>query len=131
MVRGDSAAAQSRLAEAARQAPLGFPQGQTATRTRASRKSGCASKPISSDAPKVLVAELTEQADGTASTYGGWSGPPSRPPSKPWPDGYRDHLDPAALSPHIGTMTTLLDTLRAFELKIYGTFFDAVLGPGC
>ena len=44
--------------------------------------------------------------------------------------GAADHLDPAALSPDIGTMTTLLDTLRAFELKIYGTFFDAVLGPG-
>jgi hypothetical protein len=37
-------------------------------------------------------------------------------------------LDPAALSAHIATITTLVDTWRTFELLMYVTSYDAVLG---
>jgi predicted ATPase len=39
-----------------------------------------------------------------------------------------DDPDPTVLSAHIATMTSFLDTLRTFELLMYVTYFDAVLG---
>ena len=49
--------------------------------------------------------------------------------STPWPHSAPTTY-PAVLAAHIGTMTTLLDTMRAIELNIYITFYGASLG-GC
>ena len=37
-------------------------------------------------------------------------------------------VDPTALAAHVATITTLLDTLRAFEANIFSTPIDGVLG---
>ena len=133
MVRGDSAGAEAELAEAARRAEqLGFPQGQYSDAYTRFAKIWLRIEADQLGRAEVLVAELTEQAERHGFDLWRLVGATEQATVKALAQmGAADHLDPAALSPHIGTMTTLLDTLRAFELKIYGTFFDAVLGPGC
>ena len=80
------------------------------------------------DRAAVLAADLIELAERHGFDQWRLVGPPSRPPSARLASLGTDDLDPTALSAHIATMTTLLDTWRTVGLNMYVTLYDAVLG---
>jgi class 3 adenylate cyclase/tetratricopeptide (TPR) repeat protein len=129
LVRGDLTGAEAELALAARRAEgLGFPQGPYMHAYRRSMDTWLRIEAGQLDRAAVLAADIIDQAERygfdmwrlVGATWQAAVGALAAPGA--------DDVDPTALEGHIATITTLLDTLRTFEVNIYTTVFDAVLG---
>jgi class 3 adenylate cyclase/tetratricopeptide (TPR) repeat protein len=129
LVRGDLVGAEAELARAVRRAnEIGFPQGpfslgyalciETAVRTEAGQL----------DRAAVLAAELTELAERHGFDMWRLYGATHTAIIGGQEALGADHPNPAALSAHIATLTTLLDTFRTGGSNIYRTYFDGALG---
>ena len=80
------------------------------------------------DRAAVLAADLTELAERHGFDHWRLVGATQQAAVSALAALGADDLDPTALSAHIATITTFVDTLRTVEVNIYLTFYDAVLG---
>ena len=129
LVCGDLAGAQAELARAVRRAnEVGFPQGpfslayarciETAVRTEAAQL----------DRAAVLAADLTELAERHGFDMWRLYGATHQAIIGGLAALGADHPDPAALSAHIASLITLLDTFGTAGANVYRTYFDGALG---
>ena len=129
LVRGDPAGAETELAQAARRADeLDFPQGPFSLASVRFVEIWLRIEARQLDRAAVLAADLTDQAERHGfELLRLWAGIQQAAVSALAALGAGDR-DPPALSAHIATMTSFVDTLRTVGLNLYPTFFDAVLG---
>ena len=129
LVRGDLAGAEAELAHAVRRAEqLGFPQGPHMHAYTRVVEIWVHIEAGQLDLAAVPAAEVTELAERHGLDM-------DRLAAATWKASVgglgaigADDLDPTTLAAHIATMTTLLDTLRTFELNIFLTSSEAILG---
>ena len=128
LVRGDLADAEAELTHAARRAEqLGFPQGPHTLAYARFVESWIRIEADQLDRAAIVAADLSELAERHGFDVWRLAGATQQASVGGLAALGADDLDPTALSAHIATMTTLLDTVRMFELNLYVTFYDAVL----
>ena len=127
-VRGDLTEAEAELAQAARRAgQLSFPQGPFSLAYTRFVEIWLRTDAGQLDRAVVLVADLIEQAERHGFDHWRLIGATQQATVGALAALGADHVDPAVLSTHIATLTTLLDTWRTVGLLIYVTSYDAVL----
>jgi class 3 adenylate cyclase len=128
-LRGDLTGGEAELARAARRAnELGFPQGPFSLAHTRNVEIGARVEAGQLDRAAVLAAHFSEQAERHGfdmwRLYGAtWQGIIGGLAALATNDA-----DPATITDHIATVTTLVDTLHTLELNYNLTFFDALLG---
>ncbi|HWT48004.1 MAG TPA: adenylate/guanylate cyclase domain-containing protein [Mycobacterium sp.] len=129
LVRGDLAGAQDELARAVRRAnELGFPQGPFSLAYACCIETGVRTEAGQLDRAAVLAADLTELAERHGFEMWRLYGATHQAIIGGLAALGADHPDPAALSAHIATLTTLLDTFGTAGANVYRTYFDGALG---
>jgi class 3 adenylate cyclase/tetratricopeptide (TPR) repeat protein len=129
VVRGDLAGAEAQVAHAARLAnELGFPQGPFSLAYTHFAEVWLRVEAGQLDRAEVLAAEVTDLGERHGFDFWRLLGAGQQASVSALAALCADDPDPAALSAHIATMTTLVDTSRTFELLMYVTSYDAVLG---
>ncbi|WP_234783673.1 adenylate/guanylate cyclase domain-containing protein [Mycolicibacterium celeriflavum] len=129
LARGDLYSSEDELAHAAqRTEQLGFPQGPFSLAYARFVASWMRMEAGQFDHAAALAAEVTEQAQRHGFDLWLLIGGTQQSTVNAVAALGADNHDPAGLSAHISTMTTLVDTWRAVGLNVYVTFFDAVLG---
>ena len=128
-VRGDLAGAESELAHAARRVEqFGFPQGPYSLAYTRFVEIWIRIEAGQLDRAAVLAADLSELGERHGLDQWRRVGAAQQAVVSALDSLGADDLNPAALSAHIATITTLVDTLRTVGLNIFRTFYDAVLG---
>ena len=113
LVRGDLAGAEAELAQAARRAEqLGFPQGPFSLAYTRFREIWVRIEAGQLDRAAVLAADLIDQAERHGFDLWRLVGATQQATVGALAALGADDLDPTALSAHIATITTFLDTLR-------------------
>jgi class 3 adenylate cyclase/tetratricopeptide (TPR) repeat protein len=129
LLRGDLTGAEAELAQAARRVEqLGFPEGPYMYAYVRFAEIWVCIEAGQLDRAAVLAAELTEQAEGYGFDLWRLWGTTEQASVRGLAALGADDPDPAELSAHVTTITTLLDTWRTVELNAYRTFFIAVVG---
>jgi class 3 adenylate cyclase len=129
LVRGDLAGAEAELALAARRAEqLGFPQGPFSLAYVICMEVWVGFEAGQLDRAAALAAEVSELAERCGFDLWLLYGATVRACVDGLASLSADKLDPTTLAAHIATITTLLDTWRTLELRMYVTFVDAILG---
>ena len=129
LVRGDLTGAEAELAEVARRAEgLGFPQGPFSLAYARAVEVWLRIEAAQLDRAAVLAADLTELAERHGfDAFLLWGAALQATVSALATLGAEDR-NPTALSTHIATITTFVDTMRTVGMNLYLTFYDAVLG---
>jgi hypothetical protein len=128
LVHGDLNGAEAALAQAARRADeLGFPQRQSNHAYTGFTESWIRIETGQLDRAAALAAGVTAQAERHGLDLPQLWGATLHAIAHALAALGADDPDPTALSAHVATMTTLLDTLRAVELNLYITFYDSVV----
>jgi tetratricopeptide (TPR) repeat protein len=128
-VRGDLTGAETELAQAARRAKqLGYPQGPFSLAYTRFADIWLRTDAGQLDRAAVLVAELIEQAERHGFDFWRLVAATQQATVAALATLGAHDVEPAVLSAHIATVTTLLDTVRTFGLLIHITFYDGVLG---
>ena len=118
LVRGDLADAEAELTHAARRAEqLGFPQGPHTLAYARFVESWRRIEADQLDRAAIVAADLSELAERHGFDVWRLAGATQQASVGGLAALGADDLDPTALSAHIATMTTLLDTVRTFELN--------------
>ena len=129
VVHGDLTGAEAELTRAARRAAqLGFPRGPFMHAYALFVESWMCVEAGQLDRAAVLAADLIDRAARHDFDEFRLWGAAQQDTVRALAALSADDPDPTALSAHIATMTSVLDTLRTFELLMYVTYFDAVLG---
>ena len=129
LVRGDLARAQDELARAVRRAnEVGFPQGPFSLAYARCIETGVRTEAAQLDRAAVLAADLTELAERHGFDMWRLYGATHQAIIGGLAALGADHPDPAALSAHVATLTTLLDTFHTAGANVYRTYFDGALG---
>jgi class 3 adenylate cyclase len=129
VVRGDMAAAEADLAQAARRAEgLGFPQGPWSLAYARFAEVWLRVEAGQPDRAAALATDLSEQAERHGLDQWRLWGDTQQAAVSGLVALDADDFDPTEPAAHIATMTTLLATLSTAGLNLYRTFFDAILG---
>ena len=129
LVRGDLTGVEAELAQVARRADkLGFPQGPFSLAFARFVEIWMRIEAGQLDRAAVLAADLIDQAERHGFDVWQLLGGAQQATVNALAALGAENPDPTALSNHIATITTLLDTLRTVGLNPYATFFDSVLG---